>query len=408
MNESIINNLQRKLSLHELKLNSMLSITSAINTHAPVEELLDIYAYILKEQLNFRKYVLIINLEGWKILHKSGIKGKIDVEEHMEHLHRVKELTIVAESNSSLLNEFNTIIPVFHRDTPLAYLLLTEVLQHRPEERQFHLEFAQTLTNIISVAIENKRLANSILAKEMINRDLETASELQKLLFPSDLPSNRKMDISAKYVSRHVIGGDYYDFIPLGDEEYIICIADVSGKGISAALLMANFQATLRTLFRYQRFDLSFLIEELNKKVMNSAKTEKFITFFIAHYNAYTRKLKYINAGHNQPVLLIGRKYHLLHDGCVGLGMLDELPNIKVGKIVIPPKSKLVLYTDGVVELENDEGEQFSIERLIKNVQAFSSLKMEDMNNILFSKLDEWKGPLPYGDDTAILSCKFF
>ncbi|NBN98975.1 MAG: serine/threonine-protein phosphatase [Flavobacteriia bacterium] len=172
--------------------------------------------------------------------------------------------------------------------------------------------------------------------------------------------------------------------------------------------VMANFQATLRTLFRYQRFDLSFLIEELNKKVMSNAKGEKFITFFIGHYNAYTRKLKYINAGHNQPLLLIGKSVHLLSDGCTGLGILDELPNLKVGKIEVPPKSSLILYTDGVVELENAEGEQFSIEQLIKIAQSFSTLKMEDMNSILFSKLDEWKGELPYGDDTAILSCKFF
>ncbi|MFM7596384.1 MAG: PP2C family protein-serine/threonine phosphatase [Flavobacteriales bacterium] len=407
MSERVINSLERQLALHELKLNSLLSITSAINTQASVDDLLGIYSYILKEQLRFRKFVLITNSNGWKIIHKSGVKGKIDLNAHLEQLQRIKELTMVAESNSSLIGAFNIIIPVYHKGNPLAYLLLSENSE-APHEQEHHLEFAQTLTNVIAVAMENQRLTNRLISKDMINRDLETASELQKLLFPSDLPSNRKMDISAKYIARHVIGGDYYDFIPLGDEEYIICIADVSGKGISAALLMANFQATLRTLFRYQRFDLSFLIEELNKKVMGAAKGEKFITFFIAHYNAYTRKLKYINAGHNQPVLLMGRKHQLLHDGCVGLGMLDELPNLQVGKIVIPPKSTLVLYTDGVVELENEEGEQFGIERMIKNIQAFSSLKMEDMNNILFSKLEEWKGELPYGDDTAILSCKFF
>ena len=75
------------------------------------------------------------------------------------------------------------------------------------------------------------------------------------------------MDLSGKYIPRHAIGGDYYDFIPLGDEEYIICIGDVSGKGITAAMLMANFQATIRTLFKYQRFEMSFLMEELNKIV---------------------------------------------------------------------------------------------------------------------------------------------
>jgi sigma-B regulation protein RsbU (phosphoserine phosphatase) len=406
MSERIIHNLERQLELHELKLNSLLSISLAINNQESIGGLLKAYGFVIKEQLKFRKHVLISDYNGWKVLIKSGTKVKTNLEDNLEHLMRFKELTFISESNSALLAEFEAIIPVIHGGKPLAFLLVSgEQSVRNPSD---HLEFAQTLTNLICVAIENKRLADTILAKEVINRDLATASELQMLLFPSNLPSNRKMDISAKYVARDVIGGDYYDFIPLGDEEYIICIADVSGKGISAALLMANFQATLRTLFRYQRFDLSFLIEELNKKVMSNAKGEKFITFFIGHYNAYTRKLKYINAGHNQPLLLIGKNVHLLSDGCTGLGILDELPNLKVGKIEVPPKSSLILYTDGVVELENAEGEQFSIEQLIKIAQSFSTLKMEDMNSILFSKLDEWKGELPYGDDTAILSCKFF
>jgi sigma-B regulation protein RsbU (phosphoserine phosphatase) len=264
------------------------------------------------------------------------------------------------------------------------------------------------LCNIIAVAVENRRLFKQSMIKERISKELEVASEMQKLLFPSDLPSNRKMDLSAKYIPRHAVGGDYYDFIPLGDEEYIICIADVSGKGISAALLMANFQATIRTLFKYQRFEMPFLLEELNKIVMRSAKGEKFITFFIAHYNAHTRKMNYVNAGHNHPFLLNGRKVTMLKDGCIGLGMLDELPYVNVGKMVLNPNTTFVLFTDGVVELENAEGEQFGIERLVKNAQAYSPLKMEDMNNIIFSKLDEWRGNLTFVDDTAIFSCKFF
>lgn len=409
MSELVNRNLEQRISLQELKLNSLLEITSVINSHSSIDEIIEIYSFILKEQLLFRKFVLFIEQEGWQCILKVGYKGKINPDDHIEQLLRFKELTMLADSNSKLLMEFNTILPVMHAGKALAYLLLTEnPTQITNKEPSTQLGFTQTLTNIICVAIENRRLVRHNMVKELISKDLEVASELQKLLFPSELPSNRKMDISAKYIPRHAIGGDYYDFIPLGDDEFIICIADVSGKGISAALLMANFQATIRTLFRYQRFELSFLIEELNKKVMLNAKGEKYITFFIAHYNAYTRKLKYINAGHNHPVLLMGRKVQELKDGCIGLGMFDELPNIKVGKIILPPKSTLVLFTDGVVELENTEGEQYQIERLIKNIQSFSSLKMEDMNNILFSKLDDWRGPLNFIDDTAILCCKFF
>jgi sigma-B regulation protein RsbU (phosphoserine phosphatase) len=231
---------------------------------------------------------------------------------------------------------------------------------------------------------------------------------MQQLLFPSDLPTNTRMDISAMHKPRHEVGGDYYDFIPLGDDEYIICIADVSGKGVSAAMLMANFQATLRTLFQYQRFDMQSLIEELNKKVMNSAKGEKFITFFIAHYDATTRKMNYVNAGHNHPFLTNGTTVIDLDQGTIGLGMLEELPFINVGETQLSPNTTMVLYTDGVVELENESEEFFGSERLVQLVKSYYPLGMDDMNSLIFSKLDEWKGPLELVDDTAIFSCRFY
>ena len=173
-------------------------------------------------------------------------------------------------------------------------------------------------------------------------------------------------------------------------------------------MLMANFQATVRTVFNYQRFEMEFLIEELNKKVMKSAKGEKFITFFIAHYNATTRELKYINAGHNYPFITNGRKVEMLDMGCIGLGMFDELPFIQSGRLTLGPNTTLVLYTDGVVELENKEDEFFGVERLIKLVNSYYPLKMDDMNSLIFSKLDEWRGDLSLVDDTASFCCRFF
>ncbi|MBT5931788.1 serine/threonine-protein phosphatase [Crocinitomicaceae bacterium] len=390
----------------EIKLRSLLEITNAINENAPVEHLMKIFTFILKEQLGFSKFVLLMNQKSWENPVKIGYKGKINLNTIDEEFNRFKEITIIESSKSKLLHQFQVIIPVFHSEKPLAFLLLASNLDSENETSYF--SFVQTLTNIIAVAVENKRLGEQHIIKERISKELEVAREMQKLLFPSDLPSNRKMDISAKYIPRHAIGGDYYDFIPLGDNEYIICIADVSGKGVSAALLMANFQATIRTLFKYQRFEMPFLLEELNKKVMRSAKGEKFITFFIAHYNAYTRKMQYVNAGHNHPFILNGRKVMMLDKGCIGLGMLDEIPSINVGNIELEPNSTFVLYTDGLIELENTEGEFFGVPLLVKTAQSYAALKMEDMNNIIFSKLDDWREELNFVDDTAIFSCKFF
>lgn len=410
MKDALILELERQLKLKDFKLNSLLEITTGINTNQSVDQLILIYEFILKEQLGFEKFMLFNKQDIWEPLIKTGVKGKFKQLDVEHDLMRFKEITMIESSHLEMLNEFDVVIPVYHKEKPLAFLLIKGLKEENLKASRSldSLNFIQTLTNIIVVAIENKRMAKQSLKQERIKKELEVASEMQKMLFPTDLPSDKRIDLAATHRARHEVGGDYYDFIPLNDEEFIVCIADVSGKGISAAMLMANFQATIRTLYNYQRFDLEFLIEELNKKVMRSAKGEKFITFFIAQYNSTTRRLKYVNAGHNHPILTNGRKATFLDKGCVGLGMFDEIPFIEPDEITIPPNSTLVLYTDGVVELENEEGEYYEIDRLIKLIHSFYPLKMEDLNNLIFSKLDEWRGKKDPDDDTAILSCRIF
>jgi sigma-B regulation protein RsbU (phosphoserine phosphatase) len=410
MIEKRINLLESKLEFQEFKLNSLLEITNAINSNLPINKLIEIFHFILKEQLHFSKILLLHQQQKWEILLKIGIKGSILTNELIRILARSKEITIIDSSPDQLLSKFQTIVPVFHQKEPLAYLLLSE--NHFDElstkEHLNNLRFIQTLANIIVVAIENKRMNLQHIKQVRLKKELEVASEMQKMLFPTSLPSNKQMDLSAKHTSRHQVGGDYYDFIPLNEDEFIFCIADVSGKGISAAMLMANFQATIRTLYSYQQFELDYLINELNKKVIQNAKGEKFITFFIAHYNQISRKLKYINAGHNAPILTNGKNIKLLDEGTVGLGMFDELPFINTGSLYVDPNTTLVMYTDGVIELENEKNEYFEIDRLIKLIHQYYPLKMEDLNSLIFSKLDEWKSNKNFDDDTAIFSCRFY
>ncbi|MFY7990736.1 MAG: PP2C family protein-serine/threonine phosphatase [Fluviicola sp.] len=414
LKERAIANLEYRLELNEFRLQSLLEITRAITTNQSVEQLTRLFEFIMREQLGFDRFVLFNKEKEWTCLLKVGLKSKIRDIDVQQELTRFREITVIESSHSPVINEFDLVIPIYHKQQPLAFLLIAglEKERMRLSETMQNMQFIQTLTNIVSMAIENKRMAREEIKRERLKKELEVASEMQKLLFPSDLPSNKRMDISAKYIPRHEVGGDYYDFIPIGEDRYVICIADVSGKGISAAMLMANFQATIRTfyssVFQLQSFSLEFLIEELNKKVMTSAKGEKFITFFIAVYNASTRVLEYVNAGHNQPILTNGKEYRLLDIGTVGLGMFDELPFIQVGREELGPNTTLVLYTDGVVELENAKQQHFELDQLVRNIHSFYRLSMEDMNNIIFSKLDDWRGNLKLVDDTAIFSCRFF
>ncbi|HLV40771.1 MAG TPA: PP2C family protein-serine/threonine phosphatase [Brumimicrobium sp.] len=410
--DSLIQELNAKLKFKDFELNAMLEITKGINDNQSVDYLISVYEFILKEQLGLDKFVLFIKQNDWKYLIKSGVKGRIKDIDIARDLLRFRDITLIESSSNTELNQFDVVIPVIHQERALAYLLLKE--QETDKNRfvlsshETDLSFIQTLTNIIVVAIENKRMNKLGIIQERIKKELEVASEMQKLLFPDNLPSDKRLDLAANYTARHEVGGDYYDFIPINKNEFIVCIADVSGKGVGAAMLMANFQATIRTLLSFNKFDLEYLIRELNKKVMQSAKGEKFITFFIGHYNMTSRRLKYINAGHNHPILTNGKKAQFLDKGSIGLGMLEEVPFIEPDEVTISPNSTLILYTDGVVELQNKAGEYFQTDRLIKLIHSFYPLKMEDLNNLIFSKLDEFRETEDLVDDTAIFSCRFF
>ena len=411
VSDKVVTELENSVKSKDFKLNSLLEITKAINSNVPVNDILNIYNFILTEQLGIRKFILFNHEKNWHVLDKVGIKGKVkDIDVQKDFL-RFKDITVIESSYKKSLDKFDVVIPVYHKDDPLAFLIIGGIKEQllSNDRRSFvNLNFIQTLTNIIVVAIENKRLVKESLKQESVKKELEIASEMQKLLFPEELPNNEKLDISAKYLSHHKVSGDYYDYIQLNEDEFIICIADVSGKGISAAMLMANFQATVRTLYTYKRFKLEDLVTELNQKVFESAKGEKFVTFFIAEYNSASRKLKYVNAGHNWPILIKGSDARFLNKGCLGLGMMKEIPSLESETLSIAPNTTLILYTDGVVELENSQGKQFETDRLTKIVQAFYPLSMEDLNEIIFSKLDDWRGKMKYVDDTAILSCRIF
>ncbi len=413
MQEGRVSNLVAKLDLKEFKLTSLLEITRAINENYSIEKLLKIYEYILREQLGISRILLYsYDQTEWKSMISVGAKGGLKHKDVAHYLKNVKDITLIESSSIESLNAFDVVIPVFHKEIPLAFLLLGDLdeqaMSISPAIK--HMPFIQTLTNIIVVAIENKRFANEMVKQEGAKKELELAKQMQEMLFPKNLPSNNRIDVAAKYVAKQMVGGDYYDFIQLNESEYVLCIADVSGKGISAALLMSNFQAHLRanTYYNHQDLTLIQLVEQLNSTVNDAVNGEKFITFFIAYYNCNKKVLKYINAGHNYPILINGSETRLLNKGCVGLGMFEKIPEIEMEEIQIKTGDTLVCYTDGLVEVENEEEEAFETERLESIIRSNDSLKMVELNERIIKELNEFKGKMDYLDDTAILSCRFF
>ena len=397
-------NLSKRIK--DIKLNSLLEITKAINHNSSTEQLLHILENVLKNELNIGKLVLFSNENGWKCVLKYGVGEEyndIDVE---NDLIPIKEISTTNFSESNLSKTFEIVIPVLHKTVALAYVLIGDLedkVELSPTIK--HLPFVQTLASIIVVAIENKKLAKENIRQAAMKKELELASEMQSMLFPTSLPQDNILDTSAFYLPHQEVGGDYYDFIWLNKNECAFCVADVSGKGVAAALLMSNFQANLRVLFN-QTTSLTELVRELNTKVMSSAKGEKFITLFIAKYNLITRTLTYINAAHNPPLVSFGSSISLLKTGCTGLGMFEEITKIKEGIVNITPGTSIVCYTDGLVELENDNSEDFGIESLKDIIKNNTELDMKSLNRLIMQTIINYKQSMPYIDDIALFSIR--
>lgn len=405
MNNQRLNN---KVKQRDFKLNALLEITNAINANLSVGNLLEQYERVLKEHLAIEKILLFTKEDSWKCILRFGVqKGEIKEIISDDFFTQNKEITLTAGRSKE---SFDLAIPIVQNGQTIAYVLAGDNSEQeiRMSPVIKHMRFIQTLTNILVVAIQNRQLQEESLRQERVKKELELAAEMQAILLPHHLPKNKDYEVSAFYKAHQQVGGDYYDFLELNDNEVMFCMADVSGKGVSAAFLMANFQAYLRSIFAYNSGSLVNIVHELNGRVMQTALGEKYITLFLGVYNKSERSLRYVNCGHNPPILGDQNGYtQQLKLGTIGLGMFEELPKVVEGRVLLEPDSIIVCFTDGLVETENLNNEEYGSERLEKVLLAFFKDGISVINDTIMQSLNDFKGEAPYNDDLAILSCRF-
>jgi sigma-B regulation protein RsbU (phosphoserine phosphatase) len=351
----------KRLQIFNFKLNALLEITQAINANLSVPELLERYKNILQQELKIGKILIIKHNNSWECLLDTQPEGnfynRIDVERDLKPF---TDICFISSSENLCLKAYDIVIPIYNNNIPIAYVLIGDIDEEMEGVSPVikHLNFIQTISNIILVAIENIRLTKENIRQEAFKHELELASKMQNMLIPkkSTLPYTDKLIVTSFYQPHFEVGGDYFDYIQMGENEFGFCIADVSGKGMPAAILMSNFQASLRALFT-KDIPLNALIEKLNERVLSNANGEKFITLFIGRYNSKSHELEYINAGHNPPLMyeMESGNLTLLRNGCVGIGMLDFIPFILKGNEYINGTTKILCFTDGLVELIEGE-----------------------------------------------------
>ena len=401
--------LSEQLKLKQLELDTLLDITIAINSNESAAVLYEIFSNTVIRQLHVDRFMLLAYDAEWSVAaeHNVGdMEMEIDVERDLMPFHDITMLQELNAFNNPGLSSFDIVIPVYHKEQALAFLLITEPRVDTLEDISNKIKFAKTVTNIITVAIENKRLFNREKRQEAMQRELELAAQVQSMLIPDKLPKNDNVELDALYLPHINVGGDYYDFMYLNEEEFFFCIADISGKGIGAALLMANFQGQLRELVKKNHPTIDEFIQELNTGVLHNTRGEKFITMFLGKYNTQTRILKYINAGHNPPVLATKKGLRMLDSGCTILGMFERLPSVKMGQIPIVDDTTILCYTDGLTDLASDDGETFTTDNIGNLLAANLKEPVEEINRKLAAGIMRYRNENGFGDDITVMTLR--
>ena len=292
-----------------------------------------------------------------------------------------------------------------------AHDIVGVVLLGAPTDRDsFTAEDKQVLhysADVLALMIENGRLNARALEQEKLRRDLALAAEVQRRLLPAVPPRSGVATLAAFTLPARTVGGDYYDFLDLEGGGIGIAVADISGKGIAAALLMSVVQASLRVISAEGDVTSSQLAGKMNRFLYPSTGANKYATFFYAQFEKSGKRLRYVNAGHNPPFLMrrTGADLEIteLTAGGTVIGLFPEVKS-EDAAIDLQPGDVLLAFTDGVTEAHNAEGEEFGEERLKDLLRGTGGASAEEISTRLAERMTGWiAGTEQYDDLTFVV-----
>lgn len=253
---------------------------------------------------------------------------------------------------------------------------------------------------LAALAIENSRILRTALEKKKFEKDITLATEIQRLIIPQHMPKVAGLEMSGIFIPSKGISGDFYSVFPINEFETVFCVADVSGKGVPGAILVATLHATLKAYLDFTT-DLVLILNKLNHLIEELSSPDQYITLFIGNYNHNTSELTYINAGHYPPILISKKnKPQKLTKGGVGIGVVPM--EYEAAKVKFEKDDLLLMYTDGVVEAHNEKHELFTEENLIKTVLTKRSQSCEVIQDEITLRVLDHCGDQPLSDDFTI------
>jgi len=398
--------LDRKI--HEL--NTLFDLSKDFNRMVDREEIIRIFKFAMLGQMLIRRFFFVLERDGNRSLAATNsIKGTLDKDE-IDSLFSLTEdiVTVGHELQNDLpflqKNNIRALISLYFQDEKMAVVGIGPRANGEPyTESDF--DFLQSLGNLALLSIQKTLLLEERIEKERLEEELSIAKSIQQGLFPHPLPLHPALDVAAQNVPSQQMGGDYFDILETPEKNLLFAIADVTGKGTPAALLMANLQAMLHVLLPVD-ISLDEATGRINDMIHQNTPSNKFVTFFWGLFNPETSQFRYVNAGHNPPLLFREGKEESreLKEGGLILGAMPTTTPYRSNTITLESGDLLVCYTDGVTEAVSPHGiEEYGEERLSECIRARRSQSSKKIMQAIIDDVRDFTGDRQYDDITLIV-----
>ena len=419
----------RPMDMDKMRLEHQIStviseVSKALVLHRPLNELMDHILDLIGEHLVMDRGILMLKegnppqfiprvirinnprLQNQKIqVSQSIINQAVNQNSSILTSDAQDDTRFKAEASIINLNIHSAMCVPLWNNREIIGVIYADSIYKLEQFTEDDLRLLTLLSNLAAIKIENAKLVEQGIEKEKMEKELSLASQIQRDFLPKENPKSKNYEIAGVNVPCYQVGGDYYDFISIDPDRIGITIADVSGKGVSASLLMASLRAALQSEVHLE-YNIESMVKKLNDFVHRSSGSNKFITFFFSELNKKTAELKYINAGHNPPIIINqkGNVNRLESSGfCLGM-----FPNVdyKMETLSLSVGDIALLFTDGITESRNKSNEEFEEGRLIqllkKNLKFGAQVLIEKINQ----EVNDFSTGTEQMDDQTIVAIK--
>jgi sigma-B regulation protein RsbU (phosphoserine phosphatase) len=407
-----LNDVNRRLDKKNQELNTLFEISKEINSTLEGDKIVSVLAYALMGELMAQRCMIFASENGkFELYVNKGFRGEetktFEEESFLKRLQQISQPALTSKLVEDDLrttlqtNGVQLLVPMVSQSVVRGLVLLGEKIT-KADYLDDDLEFSSTLCNAAMISIENARLFKETLEKQKLEEELAIAREIQQRLLPKEAPQLGDFELAAINIPTRQVGGDYYDYFPIDNNRYLITIADVSGKGVPAALLMTNLQATLHAM---TTTDVPFeqIVFRINNFVHQNTTMDKFITAFFAIFDRETGAMTSINAGHNPPyVLHADGSFETLSEGGLLMGMFPNAP-YKSESRQLHEGDWVVMYTDGVSEAMSANSEEFGEKRLEEIIRAGRDTSAAGMIEAISNAVKKHTEGAPQSDDITLV-----